>query len=341
MADDIKEKIKEKIKKKINDNPEQDNRRFKKRYVTISVFVVIVILGTYFLWNSTRYQSTDDAYVEGHLVQIAPRVEGQVEEIHITDNQKVKEGDVVAVIDSSNYKIKFNQADAQYQKALLNQNVAVANLDAVNSEINLARIDLERYKNLYEKGAVSKQMLDTAQTKYDSVMAKHTNAENMIFSNNSSKVADADLKTLKAQRDQAELNLGYTRITAPRDGIVTNKNVEKGAYVRVGQPLFALASENVWIVANFKENQVGKMKPGQNVDIKIDAYPHKVFKGKIDSIQRASGAKASLFPPENAVGSFVKIVQRIPVKIVFTEEIDREQYNVVAGMSVVPRVKVK
>ena len=120
-----------------------------------------------------------------------------------------------------------------------------------------------------------------------------------------------------------------------------NKNVEKGAYVQVGQPLFALASEEVWVVANFKENQVGNMKPGQKVTIKIDTYPDKTFQGKIDSIQRASGAKASLFPPENAVGSFVKIVQRIPVKIVFTEKINPEEFTIVSGMSVIPKVRVK
>ena len=185
------------------------------------------------------------------------------------------------------------------------------------------------------------QVYDSAQTKYDSVKAKQTNAENMIFSANSDKVADADLKVLKAMKDQAELNLGYTQIKAPRDGVVTNKNVEKGAYVQVGQPLFAIVPDEVWVVANFKESQVGNMKPGQPVDIKIDAYPKKVFKGKIDSIQRASGAKASLFPPENAVGSFVKIVQRIPVKIVFTEEIDSNKYTIVSGMSVIPKVRVK
>ena len=112
-------------------------------------------------------------------------------------------------------------------------------------------------------------------------------------------------------------------------------------FVSAGSPLFTLVPENVWVVANFKENQLKGMKPGQKVDIKIDTYPGHVFKGKIDSIQRASGAKSSLFPPENAVGSFVKIVQRIPVKIVFTEDIDKDKYNIVPGMSVVPKVKIK
>lgn len=327
------------IGKEINANEEK--RIFKKRYITITIAIIALLVGGYIWWDASHYQSTDDAYVESHMVQIAPRVSGQIEKIFITDNQRIKEGDIVAIIDDKDYKIKFEQADAQYQRALLNQNVAKANLSAVNSEIALAQKDLERYKNLYESGAVSKQIFDRAQTKYDSIKAKQTDAENMIFSKTANKVADADLKVLKALKDQAELNLSYTKILAPRDGVVTNKNVEKGAYVQVGQPLFAIVPDEVWIVANFKENQVGQMKPGQLVDIKVDTYPNKIFKGKIDSIQRASGAKASLFPPENAVGSFVKIVQRIPVKIVFTEKINPEQYTIVSGMSVIPKVRVK
>ena len=319
----------------------KDERTFKKRYIGITLGVLVVIALGIWLWNESKYQSTDDAYVESHMVKVAPRVSGQVEDVFIKDNQKVKEGDVIAIIDDRDYSIKFDQADANYKRALLNQNVAKANLSAVNSEIELAQKDMERYKNLYEKGAVSKQVYDAAKTKYDTVMARQTSADNMIFSENGSKVADADLKVLKALRDQAELNLGYTKIVAPQDGTVTNKNIEKGDYVQVGQPLFTLVPEEIWVVANFKENQVGKMRPGQSVNIKIDAFPDRVFKGKIDSIQRASGAKASLFPPENAVGSFVKIVQRIPVKIVFTEEIDSKKYTISAGMSVVPKVRVK
>jgi membrane fusion protein (multidrug efflux system) len=248
---------------------------------------------------------------------------------------------LVAIIDDSDYKVKYEQAEANYQKALLNQNVAQANLKAVNSSIELARKDLERYKNLYQTGAVSKQVLDAAQTKFDNVKAQQETAEQAILSKAKDKVADADLKALKALRDKAQLELSYTKIYAPQSGNVTNKKLEKGAYLQVGQPLFALVPDEVWVVANFKENQVGEMKVGQAVDIKIDAYPNTVFKGKIESIQRASGAKSSLFPPENAVGSFVKIVQRIPVKIVFDEPIDTNKYNVVSGMSVVPKVRVK
>lgn len=317
------------------------NFRLKKRYVIYTVILILLVLAGVIYVESLLYQSTDDAYVESHMVQIAPRVAGQVVEVYINDNQKIKEGDIVAVLDDSDYKVKLAQAEANYQKALVNQKVANANLNASNSEIELAKKDLERYKNLYNSGAVSKQVLDQAQTKYDAVKARHLGAQESIMTKEGKNVADADIKALKALRDQAALDLEYTKVKALNSGTVTNKNVEKGAWVQKGQPLFALASDEVWVVANFKENQVGNMKPGQEVSIKIDAYPKKVFKGKVDSIQRASGAKSSLFPPENAVGSFVKIVQRIPVKIVFDEKIDPEEYNIVSGMSVIPKVRIK
>ena len=206
----------------------------------------------------------------------------------------------------------------------------------------MAKKDLERYRKLYDQGAVSKQTFDAAQVKYDSAQANLTQANQALFSDkNGQTVADTNLKTAKAAKDKAALDLSYTKIYAPQSGTVSSRRVEKGMWVTAGSPLFTLVPEDVWVVANFKENQLRGMHPGQPVDIKIDTYPNKVFKGKIDSIQRASGAKSSLFPPENAVGSFVKIVQRIPVKIVFTEEIDTNQYNIVPGMSVVPKVKVK
>lgn len=313
----------------------------KKKFLTIFLVVIAVIIAVLYYLNIIKYQNTDDAYVESDLIQIAPRVSGQIEEIYIEDNQPIKEGDLIAKIDDSDYKIKLEQAQAQYEKALYSQKVAKARLDAINTEITAAEKDLKRYKNLYEAGVVSQQVLDSAQTKYDSTKAKLMAAEEDILSSSNDKVADANLRVLKAQRDQAALYLEYTKIIAPNSGTVTNKNVDKGKFVQAGQPLFTLVSDNIWIKANYKENQVGKMKVGQDVEIKIDAYPNKKFKGKIDSIQKASGAKTSLFPPENAVGSFVKIVQRIPVKIVFTEDIDRQKYNIVAGMSVEPKVKIK
>ena len=144
---------------------------------------------------------------------------------------------------------------------------------------------------------------------------------------------------MEAEVEQAKLNLSYTKIYAPQTGMISARSVETGNYVQTGQPLMEIIPEQVWVVANFKEIQLTNMKKGQPVSIKIDTYPNKRFKGHVDSIQRATGAKSSLFPPENAVGSYVKIVQRVPVKIVFDENI--QDYNIVPGMSAVPKVKIK
>ena len=318
-----------------NQNQPQETQETKrpkkgiKRTIALVVVVIAFILAGVYLYNEMQYESTDDAYVETTTVNVSPKISGQIEEVFVKDNQFVHEGDLVAIIDSADYKIKLEQADSNYEKIKLDQSNAKANLTAAQSNIALAKKDLERYTKLYEQGAVSKQTLDSAQVKYDSAQANLTQANQALFSNKAGvTVADANLKNAKATKDKAALDLSYTKIYAPQSGTV-------------GSPLFTLVPENVWVVANFKENQLRGMKAGQPVDIKIDTYPNKVFKGKIDSIQRASGAKSSLFPPENAVGSFVKIVQRIPVKIVFTEKIDSNQYNIVPGMSVVPKVKVK
>ncbi|MBO6087441.1 HlyD family secretion protein [bacterium] len=324
----------------IQQEEKKDKKPFK-RYIGIGLAVVLVCAAAYFVRESLMYQSTDDAYVETTTVQVAPRVSGQITEVYITDNQKVKEGDKIAKIDPIDYEVALAQADARYQRILLNQENAKAVFNASQTNIDVAKKDLERYKNLYAEGAVSKQTLDAAQAKYDSAAANVTQAEQALLSDEGKKVADADLKEAKALRDKAELNLSYTEIKAPQSGTISSRRVEKGMYVNVGTPLCVVVPNNVWVVANFKENQLRKMKSGQEVDIKVDTYPNHTFKGKIDSIQRASGAKSSLFPPENAVGSFVKIVQRIPVKIVFTEEIDPNEFNIVPGMSVVPKVRIK
>lgn len=329
MAEEIKEEEKSVEKKKL------------PLWAVITIGVVVVGALVYFIHDALRFQSTDDAYVETTTVSVAPKVSGEIVDVFVTDNQYVHEGDVVARIDDIDYKIKLDQINALYEKTLLNQKNAKATYNARQTDIEVAKKDLERYKNLYEKGAVSKQTLDNAQAKYDSAIAGHTSAEQSLFSDKKDRVADADLKSIKAQKDWAEQQLKYTEIVAPQSGFVTSRRVEKGMYAQVGSPLFVIVPDKVWVVANFKENQLTYMREDQPVDIKIDTYPGKVFKGKVDSIQRSSGAKASLFPPENAVGSFVKIVQRIPVKIIFTEDVDDNQYKIIPGMSVVPKVKVR
>ena len=330
----------EQDKNEITEENQTNNKTHKKgvkRTITAIVLILLIAVSAFIIEYSSHFQSTDDAYVENHTVQVAPKVSGQIIKVLVKDNQQIKTGELIAIIDDADYKVRYEKSKSLYEKAIAAQRVAQANYNASQIEIKNAKADLERYQKLYNTGAVSKQQLDMAQTKYESTQARLINADENVMNGNN-KVADADIKALKADMDKAALELSYTKIYAPQNGTISNRTVEKGAYVGVGTPLCVIVPHDVWIVANFKESQVGKMHKGQVVDIKIDAYPKKKFKGKIDSIQRASGAKSSLFPPENAVGSFVKIVQRIPVKIVFDEKIDFNKYNIVPGMSVVPNV---
>ncbi len=310
-----------------------------KKQIMIFLSIIAIIIISFIAYEMSKYQTTDDAYVETTTVSVAPKVSGEIVEVFVEDNKPVKMGQVVARIDKRDYIVAYDKAKAMYEKALLNQTNAKASLEAVNSEINLAKTDVERYTKLYNAGAVSKQTLDNAQTKLDSLEAKLTNAEQSLFSNDNSNVADAELAALKAQMEQAALALEYTDILAPQDGTVANRKVEKGMLVQPGTPLFTLVPDDLWIVANYKETQIEGMVKDMPVEIKIDAFPKKVFKGKIDTIQKSSGAKASLFPPENAVGSFVKIVQRVPVKIVFDEDVS--DYPLLPGLSVVTKIKTK
>ncbi len=319
---------------------EENEKEKKKKKIVLTVLGILAIVVCGFLYDVTRYETTDDAYVETTTVSVAPKVSGEIVEVYVKDNDTVKAGQPIAKIDDRDYQVAFDQAEAAYQRKILDQKNAKASLEAVNSEIAVAKKDVERYTNLYAVGAVSKQTLDNAKTRYANLSANQTQAHQNIFSAGNN-VADADLKALKAQRDAAALKLSYTTIYAPQDGTVSSKRVEKGMQVSAGSPLFTLVPNEVWVVANFKETQLENMKAGMNVTMKIDTYPHHKFKGRIDSIQRSSGAKSSLFPPENAVGSFVKIVQRIPVKIVFTDANDIKNYLIAPGMSVEPKVRVR
>lgn len=319
---------------------EKKNSSKKKLIIILAAIIMVFGLG-YFIFELYNFESTDDAYVETTTVDVAPKVSGEITNVYVEDNQHIKEGSLVATIETNDYEIKLAQAKARYERALLNQQNAKANYTAYQSQIDLAKRDLERYKALYNDGAVSKQELDNAQTKYDNAAANLVNADQAVMSDSDKKVADAEINELKALKEQAELYLSYTNIYAPINGTVTGKRLQKGMYVNPGTGLFTIVPEEVWVVANYKENQLRHIKEGQQVDIKIDTYPDHVFKGRVDSIQMASGAKSSMFPPENAVGSFVKIVQRVPVKIIFTDEKDIQDYKIIPGMSVVPKVHIR
>ena len=306
----------------------------KKRVLVPSITgIIFLILGIFYGIHNIYYKSTDDAFIEGNIITVAPRVSGLVLNLNIEDNQEVKKGDLLLEIDPNDYQAKLREKKAELEEAKASLIRAENEVNKSLSDLDFAQNDYERYSKMKEKGISSKQ-------DYEASLNKLTNAQS---NNNAAKAKYNEIqytiKRLEAEVEQEELNLSYTKIYATTDGKITNRSVEQGNYIQTAQPLFAIVPAKVWVIANFKETQLANMKPGQPVKIKIDTYGHKKFKGKVDSIQRSTGAKASLFPPENAVGSYVKIVQRVPVKITFDEDIS--EYNIVPGMSVVPEVKVK
>ncbi len=327
-----------------SDNTEKTNKRkktkkvVKKRFLIPSIVVLILCVLGWLYFSS--FETTDDAFVEAHIIRISPKVTGIIDKLYIDDNQHVKKGDLLLTIDDRDYKTKYDQAKAAYEMALYKQKSAVVDKASSEVDMNLAERDYQRYQNLFEKGAVSKQEMDNAKSKYELAKAKFAAAQQTVFSPTKNKVADAELKKLEAAMNQAKLELSYTKIYASEDGKITNRSAEEGAFINAGAPLFSIVPDKRWVVANFKETQLNKIRVGQKVKIKVDAYPHLKLEGKVDSIQSSTGAKTSMFPPENAVGSYVKVVQRVPVKIVFTSKID-PQYSVEPGMSVVPKVLVK
>ncbi len=314
----------------------KDNRHVyqKKRVIVPAITAsVLLLLGLLISINSIFYKSTDDAFIEGHIVTVAPRVSGPVIKLYVEDNQEVKKGDLLLEIDPEDYKVKLKQTKSKLDEARAALKSAGNEVTKTYSELDFAKSDYTRYSQMYSKGISSKQEYDSSKNK---LTAAKSNSDASKAKYNE---LSAAIKRLEAEVEQAKLDLSYTKIYAAQDGKITHRTVEEGNYVQTAQPLFAIAQDDVWIVANFKETQIANMKKGQKVTIKIDAYGNKKFSGVVDSLQMASGAKASLFPPENAVGSYVKIVQRIPVKILFTDDITG--YNIIPGMSVVPTVKVK
>jgi len=443
----------------IHDEPDAEvaRRPFYKRRSVLIIAAVVLLLGTIFgvrYWLYSRsHETTDDAFIDGHIIQVSPKASGYVAKIYVTDNQQVKEGDLIAELDARDYEVKLQQAKAALDAGLAKENEAKTNVTltratssatvqqaratvqksrsdvassragaaslrsraseaasavstaqanlaqtqaqvvAAQADVTRANADVERYRELYAKDEISQQRLVQAETTANTATAQleaarqrvvaaearvnearaaqsaaaqtaqqaqtqiggaqagvnealgrlaQANAapQQVAVSQAQAETAGATTEQLRAQVAQAELELSYTKIYAPETGRVTRKSVEEGALVQIGQPLLAIVPGDVWVTANFKENQIGRMTPGQAVQISVDAYPDKVFKGHVDSIQAGTGARFSLIPPENATGNYVKVVQRVPVKIVFDEPPD-PKHMLAPGMSVVPEVAVK
>src|SRR5271170_85603 len=341
--------------------PPRSKKSRLKLFVGVAVLIVVVAIIFYYLRCVAPYESTDDAFIDGYITLVSPRVPGQVAQLMVTDNQEVKTGDVLVEIDPRDYETSLSQAKADLAAASsqANQSRAQVNVSeakvaqaqaavtAAEAEAQRANDDLKRYQSV-ESRAVSKSALDLAQAQARSANANleaadsQTNAAEaeVVLSEAGVETATAAVQQAEAKFHQAELNLSYTKIIAPMDGRVTARTVQLGNYVQPGQALMALVPKDVWVTANFKETQLTYMKPGQPVELRVDAYPNKKFKGKVDSLQAGTGARFSLLPPENAVGNYIKVVQRVPVKIIFDEELPTN-LDIAPGMSVVPKVKVK
>ncbi len=326
-------------------NP-QNNKN--KKLIFLLVITVVVIAASafaYITYNRNRI-TTDDAYIEGRIHSIAAKIYGTVKQVYIEDNQAVKQGDLLVEIDPVDYEVKVNEAQAALdaEKARLLDaeagiKTAEANLEMQQASLNQAALDKNRGEALFKDSVIPKERQEKILTAYDVAAAQAKAAGEQLEKAKSFKNLEESLiKQREAALKTSQLNLGYTKISAPTDGYVTQKNVEVGNQIQAGQPLMAVvALDDIWVIANYKETQLRHVRPGQPVNIKVDTYPGKIFTGKVDSIMAGTGAVFSLFPPENALGNYVKVVQRIPVKIVFDKSTDSRRVLRI-GMSCVPTI---
>jgi membrane fusion protein (multidrug efflux system) len=334
-----------------------------KRPFAIGVAAVIafVLVAAYFVVPGWYSESTDDAYVEAHLVTVTAKVPAYVHAVHIDDNAKVKAGDVLVELDPRDYAVQVDVANANLAAAMskrkeADSQVAIADanaaqeraeLDVARANAVLAMTNLQRLRSVSDQRAVSRERIDTAKAAADSTHATVTAVQTKIQSalataelaHTQVATADATVAQARAALDQAQLNLSYTRISATQAGTIANKTVEEGNYVQPGQMLFSIVPTTLYVIANFKETQLGRIQPGQAASVRIDAYPHLELKGHVDSLQRGTGSVFALLPPENATGNFVKVVQRVPVKIVFDDPGEALKW-ISPGMSVEAQVRV-
>ena len=385
----------------------------RRRGIIIAVVIVLALVAAGFWWYSTYSENTDDAQIEGHLIQVSARIGGQVLKVDVEENQVVKAGDVIAELDPSDYQVAVEKAEAALASAQANAAAAQVNvpITTANTGSNLssagadvsgtqagtsqaqqqleaaqarvaqakannikAQADLERYRPLVAKDVISKQQFDAAVAAADAASAALSDArhsqqaagdgvrvarereaqaqaglkyaqtapQQVAAQSARAKQAMAQVEEAQAQLDQAKLDLSYTKILAPTAGIITRKSVEINQNVAPGQNLLTLVSlEGLWVTANFKETQLKHMAAGQAVEIDVDATG-KTYHGRVTQIGGATGSVLSLFPPENATGNYVKVVQRVPVRIDFTDLASEDSNHLLRpGLSVEPKVQVK
>jgi membrane fusion protein, multidrug efflux system len=338
----------------------------KRNPIPLLILAVILLVGGFFGWRTwsfaQNHESTDNAQIEGDVFPVLPRISGQVTEVLVKENQLVKRGDTLVKIDPRDLEVRVAVARTALAAAQASVGAASAGVSAAQANVGTAQStvgvssalrdklerDLKRNDYLLKEEVITRSEYDAAQANLRSTTAQRATAENQVAAARAQvsttqqqvAVANAVVKQRQADLDNALLQLSYTTLTASGDGYISKKNVEPGQVVQPGQNLFAIVSTgDVWVTANFKETQMTDMKVGQPVEVEVDSYPGVKFSGKVESISAATGARFALLPPDNASGNFVKVVQRIPVRVALDKP--DPQHPLRAGMSVKAVVQTK
>ena len=351
-----------------NDREQQDPPRTRWPLIALAVVIVLAAIAGVTWWYLTKDQeSTDDAYTDGRAIMIAPHVAGYVTTLAVNDNQFVHKGDLLVGVERRDYVAARDQAAGQLAGAkaqLDNARVALdkerttapaqlaqaqGQLQQVRGQLYQAEREFRR-QHAIDRAATSEQNIDASTAGLQSIQGQVQQAEAQVrqasLIQQDIAQAEAQVRQLEGQvaqaqasLDQAEINLGYTRIVAPEDGWITKRNVEAGNYLQPGAQIMAIVVPEVWVTANYKETQLNRMRANQKVTIRVDSYPDLRLEGHVDSVQLGSGTKFTAFPPENATGNFVKIVQRVPVKIMIDTGLD-PAFPLPLGLSVEPTVRL-
>lgn len=349
--------------------PNQEDKKpsIIRRHPFWAAVIILILIGlgiaSYFIWliYFHPYETTDDAFVDARSFSLAAKVSGYLDDVAVVDNAHVETGAVIAKIAPRDYQIAVDQAQAQVESAKASITNAAAQIDVASAAIEEARAreassgaalqfakdEANRQRQLQQGGAGSLQTSQQAESNLRQAQAAYTEAQANVSSTMKNKVAaeaqrtsaEASLKQAEAQKESADQNLNYTTLTAAQPGRVVKISGAKGQFVQAGQAIAMFVPDEIWVTANFKETQLADMRPGQPVELTIDAYPDHVLRGKVDSVQPGSGTAFSLLPAENATGNYVKVTQRVPVKIIVDEW--PKDVSIGPGMSVVPTVTVR
>jgi membrane fusion protein, multidrug efflux system len=341
----------------------------KKPLIILAIVVIVLAIGAFIWWFATRNQlTTDDAYTDGNAITMAPQVSGYVVNLAVNDNVYVHKGDLLLVIDKRDYQAKVDEAQAQVGLAQAQLHAAEVQLviarvqypaqfrqakaQTSSAEANLRQAQAQYVRqHAVDQRATTQQNVDTADAQRQSASAsvEQARAQQQTASLVPQQIRQAEatveerrqqVQQADAQLEQARLNLSYCEVRAPSDGWITRRNVQLGTFLQAGVSLFSIVTPDVWVTANFKETQLERMRPGDKVTVTVDAYPQLRLHGHVDSVQLGTGSRFSAFPAENATGNFVKIVQRVPVKIVIDDGLPRD-HALGYGLSVTPKVFLK